>query len=464
VPADASTAAEHLGRLVVQLGRQSLSGPARTAASRALLDWWGVTLAGSKELPARVLTEALASAGGPVGLVGQDARADATVAALINGTASHTLELDDLYSPGLLHPGAPVIAAALALAEQVHASGEQLLRAICIGYEVGGRVAGDLGPGHYVHWHTTGTAGALAAAAAGAYLVGCDESASAHSIALAATMASGLQQTFRRGAVGKSLHAGTAAQSGVVAALSARGGLTGAIDALDGEVGLATAMSGGTTWQRSRAELGARLLVEETSVKPYPCCGHTFAPIDAALELVGAGLRPADVADIEVATYATAVTVAGIREPLTAAEARFSIPFAIATAITQGGVEMGSFTDRPDTTEPVLALMRRVRMTADDEFEREFPARRGARVDVTTRSGHRIQAVVRDRSGSPQNPLSDARVEEKFLRLAGAVGGAAYASRLLVGIRDLAALDDVARIHEWPTDPVRPTTMGARSR
>jgi 2-methylcitrate dehydratase PrpD len=177
-PADASTAAEHLGRLVVQLGRQSLSGPARTAASRALLDWWGVTLAGSKELPARVLTEALASAGGTVGLVGQDARADATVAALINGTASHTLELDDLYSPGLLHPGAPVIAAALAVAEHVHASGEQLLRAICIGYEVGGRVAGDLGPGHYVHWHTTGTAGALAAAAACAYLLRCDESSS----------------------------------------------------------------------------------------------------------------------------------------------------------------------------------------------------------------------------------------------------------------------------------------------
>jgi 2-methylcitrate dehydratase PrpD len=207
-------------------------------------------------------------------------------------------------------------------------------------------------------------------------------------------------------------------------------------------------MSGGMTWERSRAELGARLLVEDTSVKPYPCCGHTFAPIDAALELVAAGLQPDDVLDIEVRTYATALTVAGIREPLTAAEARFSIPFAVATAIVHGGVEMGSFTDRSDTAESVAALMRRVRMTADNEFDRAFPARRGARLDVITRSGGRIAAAVPDRRGSPQNPLTDAQVEDKFLRLGATVGGPEYAARVLERIRGIASLHDVAEIHE----------------
>jgi 2-methylcitrate dehydratase PrpD len=455
-----STAAEHLGDLTALLGSAPLPEAAQAAATRAFVDWFGVTLAGGQEKPARVLAEALASPAATAGLVGQQARADWASAALINGTAAHTLELDDIYAPGLFHPGAPVIAAALAVAEHVHAPGERFLRAVCAGYEVGGRVSADLGPGHYVHWHTTGTAGALGAAAAAALLVGCDARESAHALALAATMAAGLQQTFRRGAIGKPLHAGHAAHAGVVAALSARGGITGALNALDGEVGLAAATDGGPEWTRSRSGPAPRLVVEHTTVKPYPCCGHTFAPVDAVLELVARGLRPDDVADVEVRTYAAALEVAGIRDPLTAAEARFSIPYAVATAIATGKIARDSFTDRPRTSGTVLALMRRVTMIADEEFDRAFPARRGARVRVTTHAGGTLAAVVPDRSGSPQNPLSDARIEDKFLGLAAVTGGREHAVSLLERARRIGAVDDLTSIHQRPAGSM---TIGGRS-
>ena len=205
------------------------------------------------------------------------------MAALVNGTSAHTLELDDIYAPGLFHPGAPVIAAALAAADQFDVSTGSLWRAVTTGYEIGCRAAADLGPAHYARWHTTGTAGAIGAAAAVAEIRQAGARQFAHALSLAATMAGGLQQTFRRDAMGKPLHAGAAAQAGVVAAAAAMGGVTGAADVLEGPAGLAAATGSATSWAHSRAGLARPFAIEAVTVKPYPCCGHAFAAIDAAL-------------------------------------------------------------------------------------------------------------------------------------------------------------------------------------
>ncbi|MEU6748276.1 MmgE/PrpD family protein [Spirillospora sp. NPDC046719] len=418
----AKTVAQELAALATAMRTMPLSTNIADAAERALLDWLGVTLGGSRAAPAAALTGGLGPLAGPSRLLG-GGTAPPPIAALINGTAAHTLELDDIYAPGLFHPGAPIIAAALAVADQAGGTGDGLLRAIVTGYEVGCRVAADLGPEHYRNWHTTGTAGSIGAAAAAAELLGLDERAVAHALALSATMASGLQQTFRGDAMGKPLHAGNAAQAGVVAAILARGGVTGAPDVLEGSAGLGIATGGAVSgWETCRAPAGREFAVESITVKPYPCCGHAFAVIDGVLLLRERGLTAADVGRLEIGTYAAALDVAGIACPATVPERRFSIPYLAAVALTEGAVTEESVErDRQDGRFSELAGA--VTLKVDQAFEERFPSRRGARVTAVIRDGRRMTAEIPDRSGSPQSPLPKDRMEQKFLAAATAVMG-----------------------------------------
>lgn len=404
-----------LAARAAELRAQPLTEESEGAARRAFVDWLGVTLEGSSGTPAVALLAGLGSGGqfGPSRIVGHDARAPAPLAALINGTAAHTLELDDIYAPGLFHPGAPVIAAALAAADELDAPSSLLWRAVVTGYEVGCRVAADLGPAHYEHWHTTGTAGALGAAAAAAEVRQAGPDVVAHALALAATMAGGLQQTFRSNAMGKPLHAGAAAQAGVIAAAAAAGGVTGALDVLEGPAGLAAATGSVTSWPRSRASLARPWAVESVTVKPHPCCGHAFAVIDAVAELRSKGVRAEDVTELRVQTYATALTVAGIAAPRTEAERRFSIPYLAAAALAGGpdGITADTVAGQP----VVRALTDRIRLSVGEVFEQRFPQRRGARVTAILADGTPVVAEVPDRSGSPENPLTQDQIRGKFL-------------------------------------------------
>jgi 2-methylcitrate dehydratase PrpD len=283
-----------------------------------------------------------------------------------------------------------------------------------------------------------------------AEVLGADEGVFAHALALATTMASGLQQTFRSDAMGKPLHAGNAAQAGVVAAALASGGVTGAPDVLEGEAGLGTASGAPSNWERSRAPLGSPLAINAITVKPYPCCGHTFAVIDAVLELRAKGLTAVDVERLEVATYATALAVAGIARPRTAAERRFSIPHLVSLALTDGTVTGAAIeSDREPTG--LQALADTVRLEVDPVFEKRFPARRGARVTAVTRSGKRMTAEVPDRSGSPQSPLPYERVKQKFLDTAAAAIGTC-GPRLLAQVARLRTGGEVADLEFTQAD------------
>jgi len=401
------TVAQSLAQHAVEL--RQMVPPAAT--DDAIVDWFGVAVGGSSTVGPRAIAAGMSPLSGSSRVVGTHERAAPSVAALINGTAAHALELDDIYAPGLFHPGAPIIAAALAVADQHASSMSDFRTAVMIGYEVGCRVARDLGPAHYAHWHTTGTAGSVGAAAAAATLLGMAPDQLSHALSLAATMSAGLQQTFRSDAMGKPLHSGNAAQAGVIAALAAAGGVTGAPDVFEGEAGLAAATGARTSWSHSTAPLDAPLAIQQVTVKPFPCCGHAFAPIEAALRLRAAGVEAVDVQSIEVRTYATAITVAGIRSPTTPLERRFSIPFVVARALAEGRITDNSF---DASTEAVDGLMPRVAMTVDDHFDEQFPERRGARLMVTLSSGKGCEATVPDRPGSPENPLGPVGIDAKF--------------------------------------------------
>jgi len=402
-------------------------------AKRALIDWHAALLAGAAMPPATLLERALADdldRGAARLALGR--RAPARVAALINGTAAHTAEVDDIYRDAIYHPGAPTIAAALALAQARGADGVALLRALIVGYEISTRIGATMGRAHYAFWHSTGTIGCFGAAAAAAEILQLDETRFAHALATAATFAAALQQAFRSDSMSKPLHAGRAAEAGVTAALAAQAGVTGALDVLEGEVGFGRALGDGPDWTHTMATLGQDFHIARMTIKNHACCGHAFAAIDGALALQARiGWDAAEIESVSVQTYGEALHVAGNPDPQTAAEARFSLPFVVASALRNGSVRLAAFTPERLADAHTRALMARITIGVDPALDKAFPGQRAARVTIRARDG-RVESLLQPtRKGDPDAPLSDKELDAKFVELCTPVCGAAQAGGLL---------------------------------
>lgn len=402
-------------------------------AKRAVIDWFSALYPGTRVAPATLLAAAHAAelGVGRSSLPGFATTAFPALAAWINGSASHTVEFDDIFKDAVYHPGCPTIAAALALAEDRGLSGEQLLRAVVVGYEVSTRIGVAVQPSHYRYFHTTGTVGSFGAAAAGAALLAPGNAAVMnHALATVGSFAAGLQQAFRSDSMTKPLHAGHAANAGVLAAQGAAHGVTGAVDLLEGEAGFGAAMSDGAHWERATEGLGTRYNITQMTQKNHGCCGHAFAAIDAMLELRRGGLDPAQVAAVEVATYRAALEVAGNPAPRTAAEAKFSLPYVVAHALHYGAVRLDAFAPGRLGDAGLRALMERVRLVADPDLTAAFPRQRAALVTATLRDGRTVQHFAPCRKGDPEAPLSDAEIDDKFEELVAPVLGTARAREL----------------------------------
>jgi 2-methylcitrate dehydratase PrpD len=434
------TVLERLAEYAAAEREAALAPALRHHAQRALVDWFGNVLRGATVPPASLLAAALADELGQGGafVYGAGARAPLRVAALINGTASHAIEFDDIFRDAIYHPGSPTVAAALAAAQARDADAELMLRAIVVGYEVSTRIGVAVQPSHYAFWHTTGTIGSFGAAAAVATVLRLDAPRIAHALATAATMAAGLQQAFRSASMSKPLHAGHAAEAGALAALAAARGVTGALDMLEGAAGFGAAMSRGADWRRATEELGSRYNIAEMTYKNHGCCGHAFAAIDGALALKAAnGLLPEAIATLRIGTYKAALEVAGDRAAATASQARFSLPFLVASALVHGAVRLDAF-EPPRLADPrVRALMGRIELAVDDACDAAFPRRRAARIDITLADGRQLSRFQPTRKGDPELPLSDRELDDKFLELAGPAIGEAPARRLLARLWSL---------------------------
>lgn len=437
------TTLQTLAEAGAAMARQALTASQRHHAKRAVVDWASALLPGAVEAPALAIERALADDldhGRSRLSLGRLATARA--AALINGTAAHTVEVDDIYREAIYHPGAPTISAAWAAAQDLGADGETFLRAVVVGYELSTRIGAALGRTHYRYWHNTGTVGTFGAAAAAAALYGLDSTRFAHALATAATFAAGLQQAFRTDSMSKPLHAGRAAEAGVLAAQLARAGVTGSAAVLDGETGLGRAMGDragqGPDWAAALATLGQVFHIEAMTFKNHACCGHTFAAIDGALALKAQmGITADDIARVQVATYRPALDVAGNVHPRTAAEARFSLFFVVATGLRFDRVRLAAFTDERLGDAQTRALMARIELTVDPEIDANFPGRRAARVTITAHDGRTGSHLQPTRKGDPELPLSDADLDDKFIELAGPVVGEVRARALLARLWSL---------------------------
>jgi len=416
-------------------------------AQRAVVDWYASLYPGLAMPAVQVLeatmTEDLDRGEARLAL----GRAATTrAAALINGTAAHAAEVDDIFRDAMYHPGAATIAAALAVAQATKATGAEFLRAVVLGYEISTRIGVVMGRPHYKFWHNTGTMGSFGAAAAAASLLRLDEGAFAQALALAATFTAGLQQAFRTEAMGKPLHAGRAAEAGVLAAQLAAGGMQSSLDVLEGESGLGMAMSNGPDWSPIGATLGSDWHITRLTFKNHIGCGHNFAAIDGALALQQLhGFSHADIASMHLGVYRATLDIAPHVDPQNADQARFSLHYMVASALVHGSVRLSAYEPARLQDPATRGLMQRITKALDPEVDAGFPGRRAARVSITLRDGRHLSHLQPDRKGDPELPLSDADLADKLLELAAPVIGEPEARALL------------ARIWALTTHPFLPT-------
>lgn len=443
-----------LGRLAghaVALGRRELPPAVLHAARRCVVDWFGVAIPGGCVPPATLLREALAEdvKRGRARLVPSHEPATLRAAALINGAAAHTIEFDDIYRDALYHPGAPLIAAALAAAEDRRASGARLLRGVIVGYEISTRIGATVNPAHYEFWHTTGTVGTFGAAAAVACILDLDVVQTAHALANAATFAAGLQQALRSDAMSKPLHAGRAAEGGALVALAAARGVTGAMDVLEGPRGFGRAMSNGPDWEQALADLHETFNITRVTVKNHAACGHTHAALDAVRALRERHHVMAEgVSRIRVGTYAKALEITGNRNPRTAFEAQFSLPYCVSVMLIQGSARLEAFSQERLSDPRIRELMERVELAVDPGADAAYPGKRAAAIEILTADGRSLRERASTRKGDPDNPLTDAELEEKFHESVDPVIGRLAGKSLLQALWRIDALADVSAL-EW---------------
>src|SRR5215204_3440941 len=393
------------------------------------LDWAASALAGKNARPVRILerfTETMGPAEGPSEILVSRQRTSPLFAALVNGAASHVVEQDDLHNASVFHPATVVFPAALAAAQQTGASGRDLISASVAGYETGVRVGSYLGRSHYKVFHTTGTAGTLAAAAAVSHLLGADEEVMLHALGSAGTQAAGLWEFLRDAADSKQLHTAKAAADGLLAAYVARDGFTGATRILEGRQGLAAGMPTDADPAKLVEGFGERWTVLETSFKFHSSCRHTHPAADALLKAIHEHRLAAEqIEHVRAHVHQAAIDVLGpVTEPQTIHQSKFSMGFVLALIALHGRAGTDEFTEEALQESEVREFCDRVEMVFDPEIDAAYPERWIGLVEVETTAGDRFTSRVEVPKGDPGNTLSRAEIEDKARRLAGFQSGA----------------------------------------
>jgi 2-methylcitrate dehydratase PrpD len=415
-----------------------LPAEALAVARHCLLDWLGCALAGTREPLSAILRDEIGGTAGEASLIG-GGRAAARDAALVNGAAGHALDFDDTHTGMGGHPTAPVLPAALALAESRGATGAALLAAFVAGLEVECRLGLYMGAEHYrLGWHSTGTLGTVGAAAAAAHLLELDETRWRQALGIAATQAAGLKASF--GTMAKPLHAGNAARNGLFAAQIAARGFVGAPDAIDAPQGLAAAAANGRADAEKLHGAGDRFLIIDTLFKYHAACYLTHAGINAASSLRGA-IEPAVIESVELRVNPSLLSVCAIPEPRTGLELKFSLRGTTAMALL--GVEtadLASFSDAQARDAALVRLRDRVRLVTD-------PSLASTRAIVSV-AGQGEQRRAEYDSGLPERDLGRQwqRLLAKFRGLATPIIGARAAEHVIATVATIEQADSLKEL------------------
>jgi 2-methylcitrate dehydratase PrpD len=414
------------------------------------LDWFGSALAG-KGAHAVEAIESFAKAMGRVDGVSEvlisRRRTSPLFAAMVNAAASHFAEQDDVHNGSVFHPGTVVFPPALAIAQTLGSSGRGFLTAVVAGYETGIRVGEFLGRPHYKVFHSTGTAGTVAAAAAAGNLLGLSPEEMLNAFGSAGTQAAGLWEFLRDAADSKQLHTAKAAADGLLSAYLAQHGFTGARRIFEGEQGMAAGMSTDADPAKLVDRLGQRWTVLETSFKYHACCRHTHPAADALLKIVSENkLEIGAVTRVTAHVHQSAIDVLGaVDVPRTVHQAKFSMGTVLGLIALFRRAGLKEF-DEHYSDARVAAFRDKVEMILDPEVDRAYPARWIGKVTVETADGRVLYGRVDEPRGDPGNTLTRGEIEEKALRLADYSGAATPAemSTVFKRIRELTRTDEIA--------------------
>ena len=340
-------------------------------------------------------------------------------AAMVNAAASHVVEQDDVHNASVFHPATVVFSPALAVAQAIGASGQEFLTACVAGYEVGIRVGEFLGRSHYKIFHTTGTAGSLAAAAAVGRLLHLTPEQMLHAFGSAGTQAAGLWEFLRDAADSKQLHTAHAASTGLMSAYLAKDGFTGAKHILEGPQGMAAGMSTDADVSKLTEGLGTRFATEETSFKYHASCRHTHPAADALLKVMqDKQLKIDQIARVITHVHQGAIDVLGpVVDPKTVHQSKFSMGTVLALAARFGYAGLNEF-ESSFSSEDIQAFCQKVEMVLDPEVDQAYPRKWIGKVTVTTHDGNTYTGRVDDPKGDPDNTLSRSEIEDKAIRLA----------------------------------------------
>ena len=391
-------------------------------AEDLMLDWLGSVLAARSARPVRSIqrfAEMMGPADGPSEVLISRRTTSSVFAALVNAAASHYVEQDDVHNGSVFHPAAVVFAPALATAQALGASGKQLLTAVVAGYEVGIRVGEFLGRSHYRTFHTTATAGTLAAAAAVGRLLGLSPAQMLHTFGSAGTQSAGVWEFLLDAADSKQLHCAHAAASGLMSAYLAQDGFTGAAQVLEGAQGLGVGMSTDADPARLADGLGTRWALAETSFKFHASCRHTHPAADALLQVMSQnGLKAGDIEHVVTHVHQGAIDVLGrVVVPATVHQGKFSMGTVLGLIAVHGRAGLTEF-DRDFLAPEVATFRDKVMMELDREVDTAYPARWIGKISVTTVDGRTLSGRVDEPKGDPGNTLSRAEIEDKMKRLA----------------------------------------------
>ena len=346
-----------------------------------------------------------------------------SAAALLNGTLAHSLDFDDTHAEASLHSSAPILAAALAAAEMNQSSGQELIAACVVGYEVQIRLglAGGSSTHYKKGFHPSATCGVFGAAAAAGYLIGLDKDQYISAFGIALSQSAGSMQFLTDGAWTKRSHVGQAAQNGLSCAIMAGEGFKGPSQAFEGQWGYFHSYASGGNMDKAVDGLGKKFETLNLGVKPYPSCRYSHAAIDGIIELKKElGFSADDLDDVDIGLSETALNIIGYplrdkQNPKSVVDGQFSMPFCAAVAVQSGGLKWDDYKNHLSNKD-TLSLCNKIKVSPDKDAEECCPEYMSAKVKIVVK-GKKHEKFIKIPKGEPENFMDDSEFISKFRSL-----------------------------------------------
>jgi 2-methylcitrate dehydratase PrpD len=390
-------------------------------AKKCLLDYLGVVVGGAKYLQRQHpdFFETLVKDGGECSVFGTDCKTTAFHAAWLNGFSAHVLELDDGHRKGMIHLGASIVSAVLAVAENEKLAFDEVLRGVVMGYEAAVRCACALQPGHKVRgYHVSGTCGTIGSAVGVAFACGYTKKQLKSTLACAVTSAAGVLEIQEEASELKPYNLGRAAIDGLAAARMGRLALPGPDDILGGKRGLLAVLTDTPVQSQLTDFSNEDYSIEGIYQKMYAACRHCHPAIEAAVAIRNdINLQPEQVDRVEVHTYKLAVGGHDHRDIKGISSAKLSTPYSVALAIVKGNAGFEDFNETNLQDSDIISLTQKVCVVEDEHLTAQSPSVRGARVVIQLKNGEQYDKEILYPKGEPENPISLEEIKKKVLSL-----------------------------------------------